>query len=503
MSHPNLSATDNDNQSRWRMIRLIPQDEDFAISGWEKTNEYIAANLDSKNLIYQAPDEQWTIRLESANSNPHRNEDCLLIVRLNGKENGGLMSGSRIKEHSFLVLCGPKIVDDFHQNAVIRADLKSLKKKWGRLEPEAVIRVNGIFHKICVRGDEIFLGHEIWNASNQQWEPNKISFGRWEDNFQFEENVVSLVYVKSQNIILLFGGTMSGDYQYIYLGIWRYDIAKAQWSWVEEIAFNFTFCDVALTSNEEYVVIVGGRPLTRDESNEEIQMEKDRIFILDIRNQNKYELWGTSIEAGQCTKRNYVGLDVNRRWFKQNRWGYNCQITRGSTQYDNLLISGWIRRLFASEGFVGVTLPAGIVHQLIGEFKGLDDMVHWIFMTTTVHEDRRSIKSVHAKHHVMPLREILSARNDDVNQIRIRMAHQKQQEELEWELASKLNGKSVEGTSDEIIDGVHIGTAVQTHSDSPTTQSHRILENSYLYQMTILILFAFCIQYYLRYNATD
>ena len=502
MSHPNLSATDNDDQSRWKTIRLIPQDEEFATSGWEKTNEYIAANLDGKNLIYQAADEKWTIRLESANSNPHRNEDCLLIVRLNDDENRALTCTNQVKENSFLVLCGPKILDDFHQNAVIRADLKSLKKRWGRLEPEAVIKVNGIFHKICVRGDEIFLGHEIWNASNQQWEPNVISFSRWEDHFQFEDNAVSLVYVESQNIILLFGGTMSGDYQYVYLGIWGYDIAKSEWTWVEEIAFNFTFCDVALTTNEEYVVIVGGRPLTRDESNEEIEMEKDRIFILDIRNQNKYELWGTSIQVGQCTKGFYVGLDVNRRWFKQNRWGYNCQITRGSTQYDNLLISGWIRRLFASEGFVGVTLPAQIVYQLVGEFKGLDDMVHWIFMTTEVRDDR-SIKSVYAQHHAMPLREILSARNDDVNQIRIQMAHQKQEDERIWRLESKLNGKGEDGIPDEITDVVDVGTAAETHSDSSTTQHHRILENSYLFQMAILILFAFCIQYYLKYNEAD
>ena len=91
---------------------------------------------------------------------------------------------------------------------------------------------------------------------------------------------------------LSFIGTVDADWQYTYLGTCQFDIAQEQWTRIKVFGnvFNFTFCDVALTSSEQFVVIVEKRPLTADESNEEIEMDEDRIFVLGIRNENRYKL---------------------------------------------------------------------------------------------------------------------------------------------------------------------------------------------------------------------
>ena len=383
-----------------------------------KKGKCIAAILDADTLVYQSLDRKSTIRLESANPNSQKKADCLLNVD---------------ETKRVLILCGRKILDTFQQNSVIKLSLKNLNRrwgptqaeamtgqneemldrKWGRCQQQAMISVNGIIHKIWATEDDFLVGHEIWNATDKQWESKEVVLDEvtemMAECLQRNHNVVSVVHVESQNIILVFIGTVDADWQYIYRGIWRYEVATKKWTHIERFGrvFNFAFCDVALTSDEEYVVIVGGRPLSADESNNEIEMDGDRIFVLDIRNENEYKLWNTSIVADKSI--------LNRRWFNQNNWGHRCQITQCAPLRDDLLISGWVRQLFASESFDDMDSPPRVIRQLIGKLNGVEDMVHWILLMNTKSKcNDPSMDAISARHHAMPLKEILRAMSDEI-----------------------------------------------------------------------------------------
>ena len=381
-----------------------------------ESGEYIAAILCDEPLTYIYPDGNWTMRFEPATMNMDQNGTSLLVaIKIE------LPLGFRI-----LCASGRNVLFDFREKALvqIRTGMKSLIWKLNGLPDQMEVQVNGIKHHISVNGqfspgdrDHFFLGHRIRNEALQDWEQNDVSYGKVHgcpteeiiEGFQFEDNVMSSLHVESQNVILLFGGTVSSDPQYIYLGIWRYEISKKLWTRIEGIEFNFTFCDVALTSNEDYVVIVGGRPVHMDPEEEytthdEIEMTEDRIFVLDIRDEKKYEMWMTSIQVGIPA--------LGRSFGDKHHWGYSCEIIQGSAEYDNLLICGWIRRLFASDSFVEMELPAEIVHQLIGKFKR-SDVLHWMLVTKDTQCSNRTSRAVY---NAMSLREILSARDDEWHQ---------------------------------------------------------------------------------------
>ena len=138
-----------------------------------------------------------------------------------------------------------------------------------------------------------------------------------------------IIYVLSQNIMLLIGGGNRNWYcnKNRFNGIWKYEFSIARWSKIKNLSLNLYGHSAILTSNEKYIVIAGGY-LNKIISN--------NIYILNISNPEKYILTQTIISSPFPNKL------------------YTLQYTGGIK--DVLLISGWIRNILKEVLFSNSTM---------------------------------------------------------------------------------------------------------------------------------------------------
>eukprot|EP01084_Bolivina_argentea_P256778 432458_1 len=205
-----------------------------------------------------------------------------------------------------------------------------------------LVNVNGTTHIIGGSGNS---KHLTWNDTNNLFD-EMHDFCK--DGIVSHIRGPSAVYVPSQKIILMFGGT-NGESTRMIGFIWKYDIYSNKWSKVNGIKFDFSDTSSVLTSNEEYVVISGG-------INKDFQ-DIDIIHVLDIRDKNNYILKECSIKC-----------PMN---------GYHPIIRSGGGLKDELLVIGWIKHLFNSSPFNDMTLISSDIMQLISMWY-YQETIHWI-----------------------------------------------------------------------------------------------------------------------------
>ena len=278
---------------------------------------------------------------------------------------------------------------------------------------QSMVKVGDIFHRFDLSGDyrECTFAHDIWNETDQTWEQNEDirdlgGFEDWLMDQMFQCGSVeakSLIHVPSQNILLMFCSG-SSDPGYHNLNVWRYHITKGQWTRIE--GFEFSFGNgIVLTADEKYVVIVGGVEYVVDECNQEVESQDD-IFVLDIQNEAEYKLWGTSIRFPQ--------LKGSNSWTK-----INGAVSSGDLSDYILLTSGWVRKLFASELFVGILFPPLVIVEMTEEYRKKEETIHWIATECTRDEETREVISREENHYAVPLRHILSSMSEKPHQTEI------------------------------------------------------------------------------------
>ena len=131
----------------------------------------------------------------------------------------------------------------------------------------------------------------------------------------------TLIYVQSQDIILLMGGigeTISNADN--NLNIWKFCLKTRKWSKIENIEFPYNYCKASLTKHEKYLIIVGSRNIPT-----KIQ-KRSGFMILDIGNENEYVLTQSKIQlpfAANCT--------------------FDMVITDGADGYADKIVSGFMR----------------------------------------------------------------------------------------------------------------------------------------------------------------
>ena len=164
-----------------------------------------------------------------------------------------------------IYLCGGR------RQPMTNIDLNTMKIKAHEITQDigldpVVLMIQNECHVIL--GDESE-HHYKWNAKSKALDD---IFEFSEENFNEGLSDHGVIYIKSQNKLLLFGGT---DEEECYDDIWEYDM-NSKWSKLDDIKLplamsHFTWI---MTRNEEYLIIFGG---------EDIFSERIKnIYILDL-----------------------------------------------------------------------------------------------------------------------------------------------------------------------------------------------------------------------------
>ncbi len=190
-------------------------------------------------------------------------------------------------------------------------------------------------HLICTKGIVHLIGqekHYIWNKNDNIF---KIVF----DFGKFMNYYISLIYVSSQNIILLIDPNRCGA-----LCFWSYCLISNKWK------------EINLISNKWKEVLAHMSVITSDEHYIIIGASTGKIYILDIRDQNNYKLSKSKI---------YYPF--------QHRL-----IVRTSNKCKNeLIIIGWIKNIFISQQFDKSLMPPLGIIKIISQLC-YEEMIHCI-----------------------------------------------------------------------------------------------------------------------------
>ena len=203
------------------------------------------------------------------------------------------------------------------------------------------LNVEGTIHR--VGGD--YIHHSIWNEAQRDWDER----GPIIDDCILQG--VSLVYVKSKNVLLMIGGRTADDLGNVdETGIWRFQIASSTWEPVEyetNCFFIMTDLHCNLTPDEEKVIIV--------KSNE--------IYVLDIQDEDNYRIHQASIQLPAPVQVKYGE--------------YTYQVMMNHKHGNVILItSAWFRKIFKAQNSGEVECPMDIL-RVVDQFV-CEEMVHLI-----------------------------------------------------------------------------------------------------------------------------
>ena len=369
--------------------------------------KYIVGICGTLIFRYNLPRDEWTFVMELPDFMRYRHGEQVT--------SSGMFVIEKESERLFISCNGTRMmVIDLNIGSIIHQAPPTNEQRG-----QAMVKVGDIFHRVDLSGGNYNnrynpFEHDIWNRTDQKWESNEditnlVGFGDWIEAqmFQFEDiEATSLIHVPSQSILLLFcnGGA---DMQYLHFGVWRYHITKGQWTRVDGIEFSFG-SGIVLTADQKYVVIVGGEELyIDDEYGCEHEVEnQDDIFVLDIQNEAEYKLWGTSIRFPQAQLHGCKLLT-----------GINgATSSRESANYI-LLTSGWVRKLFASELFIGILFPPLVIIEMIEEYRRNEETIHWLATETMKNVETWKNISREENHYAVPLKQILSSMSETAHQI--------------------------------------------------------------------------------------
>ena len=238
-----------------------------------------------------------------------------------------------------------------------------LAKRVGVLGRPPLVNVNGIIHKVEARVAG-HTRHAIWDKMKKIWIESDVA--QWKELGTITG--CSLIHVPSKGIILMIGGRGYGkeEQRPVFpgpakteqnsrrIGVWRYHIASNRWEQIEGIEFNYYKFGSVLSSDERYVIIMGGYQFRDENGPKQSQLPTNCIHVLDIKHDDGYKLWRSAVVSPKdCSCSSLVARTGDLRKYK-------------------LLKSGWIRKV------LGSTLKTPIVVQdLIVEF-GYTEMIHCV-----------------------------------------------------------------------------------------------------------------------------
>merc|ERR1712228_377483 len=162
--------------------------------------------------------------------------------------------------------------------------------------------------------------------------------------------------LRDRNIVFRDSGSAIYIDQYDYppaSDLWIFSFPTQKWTKIENLQFDaFDFGSV-LTSNEHYIVLLGGAIDTG-------QQDVDDIFILDIRNEDesKWKFRKSSIkcpEDGECHAVRTGGVDSK----------------------DDILVNGFIKECFKMKEFDNIQLPPSHIIKMIAMWYSAE-MIHWL-----------------------------------------------------------------------------------------------------------------------------
>ena len=266
-------------------------------------------------------------------------------------------------------------VVDLSTKTVVYQYQLPIAKRVGVLTRPRLVNVDGTIHKVEARVAG-HTRHAIWDKMEKMWIESDVP--QWK---QFGTiRGCSLIHVPSKGIILMIGGRGCGkeEQRPVYpasekteqnsqmIGIWRYHIASDRWEQIEGIEFNYYLSGCVLSSDERYVIIMGGYRFRNKKGPRKLwSWPSEYIHVLDIKHDDSYKLWRSPVESPI--------FEV----------GYTSFVARtGNLKQYNLLKSGWIRRV------LGSTLETPMVIQdLIVKF-GFVEMIHCVDTTDVYHKMR-------------------------------------------------------------------------------------------------------------------
>eukprot|EP01084_Bolivina_argentea_P194453 333637_1 len=245
------------------------------------------------------------------------------------------------------------LVFDISNNSLQLAsiDHKSLLlDQWGSLYP-GFLNINHDIHAI---GGTKNPKHKIWNTENGTIQTVNAPFER---NKLFEIYAPSTIYVPSQQILLLIGGLCSiGQYEYlddnISVGVWKFHLKSKKWQKIEGLTFDFHRTCCAMTSDEKYVIISEGYTNDTDQP-------QDDMYILDIRNANNYKLWKCDIQCPVTPV------------------GAHYIVKTGNALHDEMLVFGWVKKIFDTPMFKDLLIPPTYIIQSIVMWYNQEE-IHWL-----------------------------------------------------------------------------------------------------------------------------
>ena len=212
------------------------------------------------------------------------------------------------------------------------------------------MNVDGTIHAITKSAK-----HLIWNDADNEF--NQIYDFKQNDDI-LDIHSPSVIYVKSKQKLFLIGAQIRGP-KYPPCGIWTYSLLTNKWERIDYLKFDNYGGSVIKTSDEKYMIIFGC--WDKDDS----VLKKDRIYVLDIRDDNEYKLRKSAI--------NFPKLDR-----------HNILIRGGEIEHEMLVIA-WIADLFKREKFKHLELLPVYLMKLICSWY-IQEEIHWIGADYTKNE---------------------------------------------------------------------------------------------------------------------
>ena len=244
------------------------------------------------------------------------------------------------------------------------------------------MNVDGTIHKVEARVAG-HTRHAIWDKMEKMWIESDVA--QWKEFGTIRG--CSLIHVPSKGIILMIGGRGYGQEEQLpvyptpekteqnsqMIGIWRYHTASDRWEQIEGIDFNYYLSGCVLSSDERYVIIMGGYRFRNKKGPRKVSFPSEYIHVLDIKHDDAHKLWRSAVESPRF------------------EFCFTSFVARtGNLKQYNLLKSGWIRRV------LGSTLETPMVIQdLIVNFVFVE-MIHCVD-TADVHHKMRPLVDILTK----------------------------------------------------------------------------------------------------------
>ncbi len=187
------------------------------------------------------------------------------------------------------------------------------------------------------------------------------------------------IYIPSKQCILLIGGYYDDEIS-LSNEVWNYKLLTQEWTKINNISFPTIDFAAILTSNEKYIILVGGSTYRDD-----IQDTKDTndIYVLDMNDDNQWKMRECKIKSpvsGIC--------DGTK--------------TGGIKSRNDILIMGFVKHCFNLKKFSCMQLPPIYIIKLIESWYSVE-MIHLMSFKY------KSTDWPHFQHYGMNLNYILSS----------------------------------------------------------------------------------------------